>query len=402
MTTRGNADNYLELQRQADWLSRTALLFCALFVLSAVVFSVAAVTHPFWLLGWWLGAASVACFWLAFAFRLAGVRAPKRRRLRHPNETDGPLVEALRDLAPRLGLRRLPRLEIATAGSLPSYFEYHPLFRRDRLILNEHFLRVLSPDETRALMAHELAHIRLLRRHYGDNLLPAGALMVTALLLYVSVGLTPLFPWSLAVPLLAVAAGWFVFSLSERVVLWLLPLLRAHEHLADHHAAECAGRLHTVNALLKIGHRLEMLEEVERTVEHLPDRPRTLWRDRIFTALPSELLDPDLVRGHAEAILRSEGLEPAPRLDEGPPEAATPLATLSPSRRIDWRFFDTREQDGRLDPEELEQFVHALIRDGAGRLFNLPEENPDRSRFQVHPSLRRRILFLCGCHHLPW
>lgn len=383
---------YQEVLKKAEWISQAAWGICLLLLAVTLALGWWTWTDSRFRTYWWEIAGTVACFWLAYLFCMSGAHQGELRKTREVSEDESWLHDLAEKMAAKQGLRRTPGLRVVSGGIVPAYLSTSFLWGRPRIVLREDLIRRLERSELAAVMAHELAHARMLRRYYSDNVFPCGALASTAILSYVTVWAVHTEFGVFIIPLAALGAGALAFYCAEFLARIFLPLIHAHEYLADYEAARCAGRLNTIHALLKIGQRQEMLHTILEVLAEAGRLKQSGLRDEIFAALPESVLETEAVRAHAREWLSHLGIHL-------PAEAGLPA---EPVRRMDWGFLNRRRPRNRLSAEEIEELVHALVMDGDLRLFNLHEERSDLTRRTLHPSLRRRLMFLCSCHHLGW
>jgi|GEM_PF-1835040 len=114
---------------------------------------------PYVVLGWLAGVFGLS------AWHLGGWAQLQRLRRRMTRKTEAPLHAALMELAERLGVRRAVTLLESAVVEVPTVVGW----LRPVILLPASALTGLNPDQLRAILAHELAHIR--RYDYFANIL---------------------------------------------------------------------------------------------------------------------------------------------------------------------------------------------------------------------------------------
>lgn len=384
-------DPYQSILRKAEWISQAAWGLCLVLIALAVAFAWQTALDSRLRMYWWEILGTLACFWLAYLYCVEGARQGEIRKTRALSLDEQWLEDLASGVAAQMQFSRAPVIRIARGMVSPAWLSAAWLAGAPRIVIRESLVRYLEKGELASVIAHELTHEKMLRRYYGDNVFPCGAITLMAFLAWLTMQAVHTEWGVFAMPVVALLLGVGAFFFTERIAHVFLPLIHAHEFLADHEAARCSGRLNTINALLKVGQRQEMLHTV---MEALADGHRqrdASLREEIFDSLPEPFMDAPAVRAAARECLSRRGLV-----------LAEPTEAAEQGRKIDWRRFAAKSGGIRLEKEELEELVHALVRDGGSRLFHLHDEQPDLARHTLHPSLRKRLLFLCSCHHLEW
>lgn len=340
---------------------------------------------------WWEILGTLACFWLAYLYCVEGARQGENRKTRALSLDEQWLEDLAADVAARMKFPCAPLIRIAHGMVSPALLSVTLLAGRPRIVIRRSLVRFLEKGELASMIAHELTHEKMLRRYYGDNVFPCGAITLMAVLAWLTMQAVHT-EWGVFVmPLVALLLGVGVHYFTEKIAHVFLPLIHAHEFLADHEAARCSGRLNTINALLKVGQRQEMLHAVMETLAEVHHQRDASLREELFDSLPEPFMDAIAVRSATRAYLLKRGIQ-----------LTEPAESADPGRKLDWRRFAVKSSGNRLDAEELAELVNALVMDGGSRLFHLHDEQPDMARHTLHPSLRKRLLFLCSCHHLEW
>ncbi len=309
---------------------------------------------------------------------------------------------------------------------IPNAFTFGLPLIGNIVVLHNNILSLLNPSEVRAVIAHETAHIK-----NRDTLvqilarMPEFFIQVVYLYIYARLLLgvvDALLVTGDPVAVIARTAALLVFFILSRGVLTVGTALiqaasRAAELLADYHAATLLGPVVTVNALLRLGQRIEALHTLveearwldslnESGIMPLTDRE---IREMVIALGPDELDDrvarvkaPHLfLRRRLEVLRDAYGL---PLTDSDIQQLVRPaavelvrrrsrdiVADTSVPKKIDWRSADI-DGDRRLSESELRRLVAELRNDPSGLLFD--NEIGKNILVLDHPDFRRRVLFL--------
>jgi Zn-dependent protease with chaperone function len=309
-------------------------------------------------------------------------------------------VDALaRKMGERFGSKEKPNVFIAVdkeANALSTnsmLLNFVPRF--NAVFLNSYLCNALKPDELRAILVHELAHFYRYIGPLGRNAWLGIVGSVAA-----CVALYAADPEILDSPLLALAVVWW----APLPFLWLFNKIAAlglHdlEYACDAVAAELVGVEPIVNALLKIGDRQEVYDLVEREMgRHLAENPKAKPAD-VATELLDRLPDQPVTVEEARRILSAQPLPGGRGGSKKQAREFLEYLRLSRSLRkalkvVRWSEFDTIHRNGRLDRDELHRYVRALASGRDAATHELAADHPAAERYQTHPSMRNRILYL--------
>ena len=265
----------------------------------------------------------------------------------------------------RFGRREVPNVFIAIDEEANALTANSMLFnsipRYNAVFLNSFLFKALSRDELLAIVAHELAHFH---RYMGPLARNAWLGVVGSVAACVAI-----FSWDpeiVELPLLAALVVWWV----PLPFLWLFNKIATRgrhslELACDAVAADVVGAESMINALLKMGDRLEVLELVERELKrHLEENPRAA-AEKSVQALLERVPERPVTPTEARRILR---LGPLPENERGDRvKRRRLLSALLQNRKlrkaldvVSWSRFDTIRRDGRLDRDELELYVRSL------------------------------------------
>ncbi len=313
---------------------------------------------------------------------------------------------------------------------LPNAFTFSLPFIGAILVIYSNIMDLLTAEEVRSIIAHEIGHIK-----NKDSLvsifsrMPSFFIDIIYLYFYVRIGLGVAsaiiiqFDFALAGIRLLVLAGFFILSRITSVIAHLLiqDSSRSAEHLSDYHAAFTIGTAPTMNALIRLGQRMEaitsLIDEI-RWLESLnPERSGPIAQTelmRMISSYPLDNIDEKNARTMAPWVflftklkylqtVYSVNLSDAQIIDVIQPATEKLLETRSDKsaddeggkvpapKVIDWREVDVNG-DRRLSSDEI------------GELVSLLRENPEKFMFDSevgmnvltidHPDFRSRVLFL--------
>ncbi|UCE08949.1 MAG: M48 family metalloprotease [Candidatus Thorarchaeota archaeon] len=330
------------------------------------------------------------------------------------------------ELAERSGVR-VDRIYVMKSP-LPNAFTFSLPFVGSTVVLHTNLLDILHPEEVRAIVAHEVGHIK-----NRDSLtsifsrMPAFFVDVVYLYIYIRIGLgiatSLLVSFDAITALLRILVLIAFFGLSRFLMILSKILVqkasRDAELLGDIHAAETVGHVETINGLVRLGQRVEavsaLIDEIKWLVALDPERISPLTNTELramIASYPLDHIDEKNARRMAPTIFlttRLRNLRDVYGLgvtDGMIEETVAPAAVELFKKRsleqkseaeevgdliVDWRDVDY-DGDRRLSKEELIDLVEIL------------RENPTKMMFESelgmklyalsHPDFRSRLLFL--------
>ncbi|MHA1247617.1 MAG: M48 family metallopeptidase [Candidatus Thorarchaeota archaeon] len=334
------------------------------------------------------------------------------------------IVEWTHDLAQKSGVQ-VSKIYLLRSP-IPNAFTFSLPLLGSVVVLHSNLLALLSPQEARAVIAHELAHIK---NH--DSLIqiltrmPDMFIQVVYLYVYVRIGLGIADALLVAFnPLAALArlVALLVFYGASRLgiivaTVFIRRASRAAELLADYDAASVLGPLVTINALIRLGLRIEAINTLVREIQSLAAMNKTgalpVTDDEIHQvvlSLDPHELDPERARIQAPRIFLENRLRllrdtyGLPMSDDDimrlvetaaaslvKESALTTDSKSKPRATVDWRRIDL-DGDERLDREELDRLLATLRNNPDMLMF---DNEVGKSMMMLdHPDFRRRILFL--------
>jgi len=306
-----------------------------------------------------------------------------------------------------------------------------PFIRSSWIVLDANVLEILDERETKAVIAHELGHVKRLDGivnifRYGINFYVFLAYLIILLeMVRLIIADTPV-----ALEIL-VRVGFLLLLI---LVIWAFTLLnrlllnysrRQSELMADYFAAQRIGRNHIINALVLLGQRLDVISAFGTEFRWLGSRESKKDVSREFLQglkdLPPEELSKEISREKAVHIYVQQRLKNlkeelyVPLTDEQindlTVEASKKLLSLREEQlekglmrdrkiaselsklTIDWFLSDT-DKDLYLKDEEVDNLVKEIIGNPNKELFE-HDLYPRRAILvRDHPSMKDRIIFL--------
>jgi Zn-dependent protease with chaperone function len=311
---------------------------------------------------------------------------------------------------------------------LPNAFTFSLPLIGSIVVVHSNTLDVLNEGEVKAIITHELGHIAN-RDSLVQILARMPSLFIDLIYLYIYVTLgvgvaSAVFlegSFVFAGIRLAILGAFFILSRVLAMIskLFMQKASRDAELMSDHHAASVLGPESTINALIRLGQRVEaitvLIEEV-RWLESLnPERAGAISNEelmRIITHYPLDGIDEGSARLIAPGIFLSTRLKHMREVygikltDTQIQNAVKPaVASLQKKRSdvkptseeikdiqiVDWREVD-HDEDRRLSGSELTELLKMLRENPAKMLFD--REVGANLLTLDHPDFRKRILFI--------
>jgi len=311
---------------------------------------------------------------------------------------------------------------------LPNAFTFSLPFFGSIVIVHTNTLEVLNENEVKAIITHEIGHIA-----NRDSIvqiftrMPSFFIDLIYLYIYILLGVGVASAFfldnnpTLAGIRLVVLFGFFMVSriLATISKLFLQKASRNAELMCDYHAASVLGHEVTINALIRLGQRVEaisvLIEEVAWLESLNPERGGRIAQAelmRIITHFPLDGIDEKNAREVAPGIFLSSKLRNLREVyglnlsDEQISEAVDsavvglqekrdsikPISeTTQDLRVVDWRKFDY-DDDRRLSNEELVDLLEILRKNPNKMLFD--REVGVSMLTLSHPDFRKRVLVL--------
>ena len=336
------------------------------------------------------------------------------------------IVKWIQDLAKQSNVK-VDRIYIMNSP-LPNAFTFNlPLFG-SIVVVHSNTLEVLNEEEVKAIIAHELGHI-VNRDSIVQIFTRMPSFFIDLIYLYIYVLLvvgvaSAVFldgDFVLAGIRLLVLGGFFLVSriLATISQLFMRKASRYAELMSDYHAASVLGHEATINALIRLGQRVEaitvLIEEV-RWLESLnPERNGRITNTelmQIITHYPLDGIDEKNAKAVAPGVFLSTKLKnlrdvygvemtneqiqeavnsAIPNLQKKRDDATPVSDTPKEGQIIDWRKVDY-DKDRRLSTDELADLLKILRENPKKMLFD--REVGVNLLTLDHPDFRRRVLFI--------
>jgi Zn-dependent protease with chaperone function len=340
------------------------------------------------------------------------------------------IVEMVLEQARLLGVGKIHFIGVARQPD-PNAYTAHVLGLGNVVVLHANLLEVLPPEGVRAVIAHEVGHIRRKDSLFYQvvNLPRSFAWVITALIFArIAAGILDAdgIGQFLGRALFLVGAGYLTLTAFS----WLERLAnrasQQTELMVDAYAALNCGWENHLNALLLIGERAEALgafaEELHKVSGRVDSELSEESLLRVLGRLPLKTRTAELARAAAPEVYIVDCLQQLKRkllvpltdeqINDLAARAAEALRTRNPRARkerdedltdeeraerekeallVDWRAFD-QDRSGTLDAAELAALVTDLRKDPRRMVFRTFLE-PD-AEWQDHPTTRQRVLFL--------
>lgn len=269
--------------------------------------------------------------------------------------------------------------------------------------ISRELFKFLSINELRSVIAHEIAHfkkyipitIRIPSISFLFGIL--GSYILTAIL----------------IPIIG-NYDFFIYLTCFLLIryIWSRPsnlFKQDIEFLSDLYAAEKYGKLHMVNALIKIYQldNMDMIlnQEISKYIingNHLQTKDLEKLNKAIKRKLNKKIHDEDLmlkqIKSHLKKMkhkkkkkLPKETIE---KRDQTLNKYLKSMSLMNNYKTICWNEVDHNIKDGRIDAVEYEGLIETLVNNPELQLFRTIADNIQKMKFESHPTLRERILFM--------
>lgn len=263
----------------------------------------------------------------------------------------------------------------------------------------QHLLRIMTIDELKCTLAHELGHfyryIHPVRRFIYPVYLFIMILPVLLISLYQS---------KLTITLLFLSYG-ILHTVVGKIHMYRSKDL---EYLADYYAALRFGKINYVNTLLTLGRFSELTTAIERKILHKIKSDDTLQLsdfERIYREIISlhtfdrNFSEKTAVAVEKELMKESSGTSRA-RLTKASVRKKTAMINTFLSqyyaerKKVDWDRFDTGLIKRRIEKEEYGSFIEEILNNPDKVLVDSIVDDDSAAGNASHPDIRKRILFL--------
>jgi Zn-dependent protease with chaperone function len=320
----------------------------------------------------------------------------KRISAKKPDEkfgkyTAGEILRIIDDQCKKMDVTSVKRVYVMESSSSNAMTTDVFLFRPIRfsvLVIFSNVFEIMKKDELKALIGHEVAHVR----NYDSWYLGLVG-NPTLMMLFVLIILLQSIPYWSYHPkvILTIFITLIIFYALLRPM--VKRLMRYCEYFADYTSAKVNGLIPTTNALIKLGQRIDTLIAFQGEFQRRFRLDNKLSSNAKFYKKLNEKLkdvvDPDRAIKIARELVKEFGGEER----RGVKPKVSGFEFFSP-KIIDWRDYDNHIRDYRLDYVELDQFVSDLKDSPQARLFKHASYGRFISLFQTHPRIRDRIIFL--------
>ncbi|MFO7991996.1 MAG: M56 family metallopeptidase [Thermoplasmata archaeon] len=273
------------------------------------------------------------------------------------------------------------------------------LLWRNVICLDRSWLRILDEQELKALIAHELTHLKMKKTR---PMFSHPTLFSFVIFLQISVLTSLFFFYEVSDYYFRFMTLFFIFHWVDMMFL-LLPLKssRAEEHLCDWSAVKYTDIFGAVNLMLKLGQRYEAINIINAAISEMKKKYRIPLSD--YVQLP-QMIDKNIKRSKIDP----EGIRETVRetVEDMAAENGWKKATFSFStgggdslfsgrnrHKVDWIQYDSHIMDFRLDEKELPQFIEDIKSDRKSFLFDAKIDSYKDSH-GTHPTIKQRVLFL--------
>ncbi len=307
-----------------------------------------------------------------------------------------------------------------------------PFIRRSWIVLDANVLEILEEREIKAVISHELGHVRrfdgivnLFR--FGVNYLVflAYSFFIVTIIYHI-IADKPIVALDIALKIVYLLVILFILYLLTIANNLLINFSRRQSELvADYYAAETVGRNHIINALVLLGKRMDVISAFGTEFKWLGslEGKDNLTREFIqgLKTLPPKEMSKKISREKAVSIYVSQRLKNI-RDDLFVPLTDEQIKTLTETSSkkllkaredsvengfaqnrqiitdmhkltIDWLLVD-KNKDSYLSEDEIEGLIKTIKANPEKELF---EEEIQKRRTILgfdHPSIKQRLLFL--------
>ncbi len=345
------------------------------------------------------------------------------------------IYQWVHSLASEQGIKSIKRIYL-TDTSIPNALTLDvlplPFIRRSWIVLDANVLEILEKREIKAVISHELGHVKrfdgivnLFRFGVNFLVLLAYAFFIISIVYHI-IAVQPIVALDIALKIVYLLVVLFIIYILTIINNLLINLSRRQSELiADHYAARTTGRNHIINALVLIGQRMDTISAFGTEFKWLGslEGKENLTREFIqgLKTLPTKEISKKISREKAVSIYVSQRLKNI-RDDLFVPLSDEQINTLTEvsSKKllkvredsvengfalhrqlktdihkltINWLLID-KDKDLYLNDEEIDSLIKIIKSNPEKELF---EEEIQKKRTIIgydHPSIKQRILFL--------
>jgi Zn-dependent protease with chaperone function len=345
------------------------------------------------------------------------------------------IFEWVQELADKQNIKSIRRVYLSDT-SIPNAMTLDivplPIIRCSWLVLDANVLEILDEREIKAVIAHELGHVKHLDgimnlTQFGVNYFVFIAYSLIILeILYYTIATQPVIFLNIFLRvgfLIAVILILTGFTILSRILMNFSR--RQSELLADYYAAKHVGRNHMINALVLLGQRMDAVVAFGKEYKWLGRREGKQSVDREFMqgikSLPAEELSKQISREKAVRIYIKQRLESLQEdlkipFEEKEIDHLTERASknlieireeavqngLAKDRKrdkeiqketINWLKAD-KDKDLYLKEAEINELIKEIKRQPKKELFEQDLYHQRKIIGYDHPSMKQRLLFL--------
>ncbi len=270
---------------------------------------------------------------------------------------------------------------------------------RNVICIDKSWLRILDDRELKALVAHELHHLKIKKSRpmFGHPYVVRFVIFlqvsfITAIILFSSGGIF----WD-------VIFFMIIFQWVDTFFL-IAPMKasRAEEHLCDWSAIKYSGVEGVINLMLKMGQRYEAVNIIKETISRkskeykIPIKGYSQIQTRVDQKLTRDSMTREGIRETVEKTvdeLAEEKNWPSKNINLFSWGQKQKINRATKKHKINWLEYDQHIKDFKLDKEEIPNLVDKLVEDEQSFLFDSNIDGP-RDSHGTHPTIKNRVLFI--------
>ena len=261
----------------------------------------------------------------------------------------------------------------------------------------------LDIDELKAIIAHEIGHFK--------RYIPIA-------------NRVPFIPFLFCVSIAYISAAYFVpalgfltfiiylacFIIIRKIMSYPFKIFRKDvEFLSDLYSANKYGKLNAINALIKL-YQMDNMNallnlEISKSVmqsKYLIINDIEKIKRKIKRKLRGKVYDEKLIKDQAVKYLKKMKFKNKKKLSENEIEKRNKtleeyikyVSKQLDNKIINWDDIDNHVKDSKIDSIEYEGFIETLKNNPELQLFRTPDDNIKKMKYDTHPALRERILFM--------
>lgn len=271
------------------------------------------------------------------------------------------------------------------------------------IIISRELFDCLNIDELKAIIAHEIGHFK--KYISIADRIPFIPFLFSVLSAYI------LITFQVSTSSIAtVIAYLFCFIIIRTITTWSFKIFKKDvEFLSDLYSANKYGKLHTVNALIKLYqmNNMDILLNLEISKfmiqsKHLKIKDIQRIQRKLKRRLHKKRYDEKIIKGQIAKYLKNMKFSNKRKLSKVETKLRNNalegyienISKLLEDKTIDWHDIDNHIKDARIDSVEYDGLIETLKNNPELQLFRTPNDNIKKMKFGTHPALRERILFI--------